>query len=168
MNEAFTKDDQPDLPVVPPRAPLPDGVPNYVTPRGLSLLKAEMEGLDAERSALDDLAETDRRLELSALAQRRVRLAERIANAVVVESPRAGDDDVVRFGARVRVRRTDGTESLHEIVGVDEADAGRGRIAFTSPIARALIGKSAGDVAIVETPRGKDELEVIAVTRTDE
>src|SRR5688572_32175702 len=49
MNKAFTRDDdQDETPFVPPRAPLPEGAPNYVTPRGLALLRDEMAGLEAE------------------------------------------------------------------------------------------------------------------------
>ncbi len=51
----------------------------------------------------------------------------------------------------------------YQIVGVDEADAASGKIAFVSPLARALLGRSAGDTAHVRTPRGEEELEIVAV-----
>ena len=51
-----------------------------------------------------------------------------------------------------------------DIVGVDEADATSGRIAFVAPLARALLGKRAGDVVTLRTPRGEEELEVVSVT----
>ena len=51
-----------------------------------------------------------------------------------------------------------------DIVGVDEADASSGRIAFVAPLARALLGKRPGDVVTFRTPRGEEELEVVSVT----
>ena len=64
---------------------------------------------------------------------------------------------------RVRVRASAGTVSCYEIVGVDEADAARGLIAFTSPLARALIGKGIGEVASVKTPSGLADVEILDV-----
>ena len=64
-------------------------------------------------------------------------------------------------------RTEDGGERRYEIVGVDEADPAHGRIAFVSPIARALLGKAIGDVAVVRTPRGEEEIEVVAVAYED-
>jgi transcription elongation factor GreB len=69
----------------------------------------------------------------------------------------------VRFGAAIRVRHESGKESTYRIVGVDEADAAAGLLAFSSPLARALLGKRAGDVALVRTPRGNEELELLQV-----
>ena len=54
-------------------------------------------------------------------------------------------------------------EKRYQIVGVDEADAAQGRISFVSPLARALLGRAAGDVVRLRTPRGDEELEVVAV-----
>ena len=69
----------------------------------------------------------------------------------------------VRFGARVTVRSDEGVERTHEIVGVDEADIASGRVAFVVPLARALLGKGVGDVVTLQTPRGEEQLEVIAI-----
>ena len=163
MNKAFTRDDDdPEPPLVPPRAPLPDGVTNYVTPRGLALLKGELEELDAQRRALDDAGEAERRRALASLSIREAQLMARIRSAALVE-PGAQSGSAVRFGARVRVRASAGTESCYEIVGVDEADAARGLIAFTSPLARALIGKGIGEVASVKTPSGLADVEILDV-----
>jgi transcription elongation factor GreB len=48
-------------------------------------------------------------------------------------------------------------------VGVDEADAASGRVAFVAPLARALLGKRVGDAVTLRTPRGEEELEVVAI-----
>lgn len=164
MSKAFTKDDAADEPsFVRPRAPLPDGVTNYVTTRGLALLRAELTAIDAERAALESIAEdAERARAITAVAARHAELEARIASAAVVE-PRVQPHDEVRFGATVLVRAEDGSERTYRIVGVDEADAAHGSVAFVAPLARALLGKRVGEGAIVRTPRGDDELEVVAI-----
>lgn len=164
MSRAFAKDDGPDEPpVVAPRAPLPGGVANYVTPRGLALLRAERDALATARSSADadhtDEAERSRRL--SVLAQQQAMLNERIAQAqVVTPAPSA----TVRFGATVTFRAAvGGAERTVRIVGVDEADAASGLVAFTAPVARALIGKTAGDTATLHTAGAAETLTVVAV-----
>lgn len=144
MSKAFTKEDGPDVaPVRRRRAPLPEGTPNYVTKRGLQALRDELAQLDA--------APTEWRAELE----------HRIATAVVVEAPEHPAE--VRFGATVRVQDGEGaTRALH-IVGVDEADAAHGLIAFTAPLARALLGRRMGDVASVRTPGGEEDLTIIEI-----
>ena len=57
----------------------------------------------------------------------------------------------------------DGTESTYSIVGLDEADAGRGRIAWISPMARALLKAREGDTVNVQTPEGRREVEIVDV-----
>ena len=88
MSRAFIKNDEPDEPaVIPPRAPLPPGVLNYVTSRGLALLKAELAGLHAERGRVQ--AESgeapERKRRLAQLAGSIGELAQRIATAKLVE-----------------------------------------------------------------------------------
>jgi transcription elongation factor GreB len=164
MSKAFTKDDASDDPLlVPPRPPLPSGAPNYVTPRGLAALHEERRRLEAARNALDALDVDPARVSASAVAHARLHdLDERIACAVLVEQ---GDKPrgEIRFGARVTVRSESGGERHYEIVGVDEADAAHGRVAFVAPVAIALLGKRVGDVIHVRTPRGEEELEVLAI-----
>jgi transcription elongation factor GreB len=166
MSKAFTKDEAgPAELLVVPRAPLPAGLPNYVTPRGLAALHAEQLELEHERSALD-VADADRMAKVHALAQRSAELQARIGSAEVVD-PSTQPQDEVRFGARVRVRNASGTEHEYQIVGVDEAHAESGRIAFSSPLARALLGKRSGESVEVRTPRATEELEVLVVTYGD-
>lgn len=166
MSRAFVKEDQPEIPAAPPpRAPLPEGVPNYVTPRGLELLREELEALDRERLDIERKTSGDERARsLGLWARRRALLEERIATAVVVQAPEHRDE--VRFGAAVTVRDEAGKEREYRIVGVDEAKPAQGTIAFVSPLARALLGKKVGDVASVRTPRGDEELEIVRVDYT--
>jgi transcription elongation factor GreB len=163
MSKAFTKDDGADEPpLVAPRKPLPPGVTNYVTPRGLASLRAEQRALEEERAALEGGDDATRRQARAALQGRLRELEARIASAVVVEATGQAADQV-RFGARVTVRDEAGGERRYEIVGVDEADAEHGRVAFTSPIARAVLGKRVGEEVTLRSPRGEELLEVVAI-----
>jgi len=163
VSKAFTKDDDgaAELLVV-PRAPLPDGTPNYVTPRGLRRLQTEQTALERERIALEGSNALDRLPRLNALGQRAVELQARLAGAELVD-PRSQPQDCVRFGAEVRVRHESGEQSSYRIVGVDEADAAAGLLAFTAPLARALLGTRVGDLVELRTPRHREELEVLEI-----
>ena len=146
MSRAFVKDDaQTAAEFVPPRPALPGDAPNLVTPRGLHLLQEERAKLEVERDrrvAAGDPSE--------ALEQRLADLQHRLATAQPREfDPASGK---VGFGALVEVERLGGTargdraaRQRLTIVGVDEADPARGRVAFVSPVARALIGARVGD-----------------------
>jgi transcription elongation factor GreA len=91
-----------------------------------------------------------------------------IARADVVDVSRLSGGKVV-FGATVVLsdQETD-EEKTYRIVGEVEADLKKGRIAITSPLARALVGKEVGDVATVQSPRGPREYEVLEVRFEDE
>ena len=168
MSKAFTKDEAWEEPIIPPRAPVPAGVPNYVTPRGLGLLRTELAELEADRHGLEAERsdEDEYRRQLAILTVRMSDLTARIASAVVVEA-RHQSRDAVRFGAMVTLRTMSGEhageERQLEIVGVDEADVAHGRIAFTAPMARAILGRGVGDTAALDTPRGKELLQVVSI-----
>ena len=164
MSKAFTSEEAPDEPaLVVPRAPLPAGVPNFVTPRGLELLRQEQRVRELERARLEVIAEpAEKARALATWSERTRALEERLQSAAVVD-PLGQPRDEVRFGASVGVRAEGGHERRYQIVGVDEADPEQGRVAFTSPLARALLGLKLGDSAFVRTPRGEDELEVVAI-----
>jgi transcription elongation factor GreB len=165
MSKAFTKDDDAgDAPLfVSRRAPLPNGSPNYVTERGLALLRAEL-ARELERWAgrAQPLSDAERARAGALHAAQVAELEARIACAVLVESARQPRDEA-RFGAKVRVRNSAGSERTYRIVGVDEADAASGDVAFVAPLAGSLLGKRVADVALVRSPAGGDELEVLAI-----
>jgi transcription elongation factor GreB len=173
VSKAFTKDETHDEPVVAARAPLPDGTPNWVTPRGLRLLRAELERLEAERAAVSATTSDDdeRQRRLTILGQRQADLADRISGARVVD-PASVDTGRVRFATCVVIRTVEGADEGRErriaIVGVDEADPASGRIAFTAPLARVLVGAEVGDEVTLETARGDELLEVLAIERVAE
>jgi len=173
VSKAFTRDDAADDQViVPARPPLPPGVPNYVTPRGLALLRDELAERHAERQgqgqgqgqgqALAD-ADAERGVSLAVANARLAELEARVASAVLVE-PSAQPRDEVRFGAQVTVRNQAGAERAYRLVGVDEADGAHGLVAFVAPLARALLGRRVGELATLRTPRGEEELEVLAIS----
>ena len=135
MSRAFTKEgDQEEIPMVPPRAYLPEGVPNYVTKEGLAALNEELKGLEAERAQAGDNYIMgnfiDAKMKL---------LISRINSAVEVDLSKA-NKDIVSFGAWVRYNGR-----VVRIVGVDEANVNKGLISFTSPLAKSLTGKKAGE-----------------------
>ena len=155
------KDDADRAPLVPSRPPLPAGTRNYVTPRGLRLLQAELDALVRELSARERSNGVGG-TESVALRARIAELEARLASAEPVDTTN-GESNVVRFGARVTIRGFDGTERTIRIVGVDEANAAEGRVAFLAPVARALLGRRLGESAVLEPPRGDEEVEVEAI-----
>lgn len=162
VNKAFTKDDVSHDPVlIPPRAPLPEGVVNYVTPRGLSALRDELRRLEQARLEADALPDDERTRERAVFTGRIQELEQRIVSATLID-PSAQPHDRVRFGARVTLLGESG-ERRYEIVGVDEADARAGKLAFTAPLARALLGKTVGESATFRSPRGEEELEITRI-----
>jgi transcription elongation factor GreB len=168
VNKAFTKEDETDAPaMVPARAPLPAGTPNYVTARGLEKLKTELCELDHERARIDEAAsDAERARALLHLAARRSALEERLASATLVDAAKQPHDEV-RFGARVEVHAPTGAFRAYRIVGIDEADPAAGLIAFVSPLARALLGRGVGETVNVRTPRGEEELEIVRIDYSD-
>ena len=164
VSKAFTNEETADTPIiVRARAPLPAGVPNYVTARGLAQLRAELAELEHERAAHEGAAAEDGdRDHLAVLAARIAELAARIGSAELIDVTAQGADEV-RFGATVRVRDGDGKERQYEIVGVDEADARVGKVAFVSPVAAALLGRRVGETVELRSPRGEEELEVVEI-----
>ncbi len=136
MSRGFIKEgDQEEIPRVPMRAYLPQGVPNYVTKEGLEALKEELKALQAERAKAGD-----NYIKANFLDTTIKLLVDRINSAVEVDLSKA-KKGTVSFGAWVRYNGR-----VVRIVGVDEADVNKGLISFISPIAKSLIGKRAGDV----------------------
>ena len=90
-------------------------------------------------------------------------LEDKIARAEVIDVSKLSGT-VVKFGATVTLadEETD-EEQVFQIVGEDEADISQGRLSVTSPLARALIGKSTGESVEVTTPRGAKSYEVVTV-----
>ncbi len=94
----------------------------------------------------------------------RIRLVEdRLARAQVID-PGGQATDQIRFGLTVDLEDAETGETVsYTLLGEEEADAGQGRISITSPVARALLGKSVGDFVTVKVPRGTREFEVLEI-----
>ena len=180
MNKAFVKetdaaDADEDVVVAPA---LPVGSKNYMTPAGYAQLDAEFNQLwkvkrpklvetiswaasNGGRSENGDYIYGKKRLRE---VDRRIRfLSKRLEHAEVVDPARREATDQVFFGATVTIADASGKESTYAIVGIDEADAGRGRIAWISPMARALLKAREGDSVSVQTPDGRREVEIVEV-----
>ncbi|CAH1001726.1 Transcription elongation factor GreB [Neolewinella maritima] len=165
MSRGFVKEsDQEELPIIPPRSPLPPGETNYVTPAGLQALEQERTALEAEKDALPTDNEEERRRSATVIDGKLALLAQRIATARVL---RPGDQpqDEVRFGAHVKLKQV-ATGRLQEfqIVGVDEANVKARKISFTAPIARAVTGLYVGEVADFRLGSEVRKLEVVGIS----
>jgi transcription elongation factor GreB len=173
---AFDEDDAQDE-----VSPLPAGARNYMTPGGFQRMKDELDRLvqkerpelvatvswaagNGDRSENGDYIYGKKRLRE---IDRRIRfLIRRLDRAEVVDPAARRDDDGadrVYFGATVTVADAAGTERTVSIVGIDEIDTARGYISWISPMARALLKAREGDVVVVRTPAGPEELDVVAV-----
>lgn len=146
---------------------------------GAEQLKAELQHLKsverpsviaaiAEARSHGDLsenAEYDAAKERQGFVEGRIAEIEgKLSNAQIIDPSTLDADGRVVFGATVSLEDLDTGEMVtYQIVGEDEADIKEGKVAISSPIARALIGKFAGDVAEVQAPKGVRELELIEV-----
>jgi transcription elongation GreA/GreB family factor len=128
---------------------------NLVTPCGLKQIEQTVEAL---RASLTEARSADDRATVARI-QRDLRYwVTRLSTAEVVTAPVA--TSAVRFGATVTIEFADGTRAAYQVVGEDEADPASGKISYVSPIARSLIGKSAG--AIVSLTQG--EATIVEIT----
>jgi len=150
-----------------------------ITTTGAEMLRAELHklktverptiiGAIAEARAQGDITEN---AEYEAARERQrfiegriLELEAKLANAQIIDPTLLDDDDRVVFGCTVELVEVTTSETLvYQIVGEDEADLKLAKISYSSPIAKALIGKSSGDVAEVRTPGGVKEFEIVDV-----
>ena len=164
MSRGFVREeDQEEIPIVPPRADLPDGVTNYVTQEGMDALIKEREDLIAERDQLGSINENEKRITTNYINAKIQLLQNRIATAKIVDLTTQPRDEV-RFGATVTLRiGTEKNLQKYQIVGVDEADISKGKIAFISPIARLLTNKKEGEHATLKLVHKNRNFEVVKI-----
>jgi transcription elongation factor GreA len=150
-----------------------------ITLRGAELLREELKRLKTvERPAvvaaiaearshgdLSENAEYDAAKERQGFIEGRIAEVDgKLSNAQIIDPAALDADGRVVFGATVDLEDMDGGQSVtYQIVGDDEADLKKNKISLNSPVARALIGKFAGDVAEVQTPGGRREYEILDV-----
>jgi len=164
MSRGFVKeDDQEEIPVVPPRADLPDGVSNYVTQTGMNQLLAEQRLLANEKDNLDNTNENERRIALNHTNAKLQLLNNRIATSKIIDLSEQPQNEV-RFGALVTLKIGDAKKTQkYQIVGVDEADISKGKISFVSPIAKILIHKKIGGKAILNLAKVDRVFEIMGI-----
>jgi transcription elongation factor GreB len=150
----------------------------YITPEGLARIRAEYDELFAierpkivetvswaaslgDRSENADYIYGKRRLR--EIDRRLGYLARIMKQAKVVDPARQQARDQVRFGATVELADEDDERRTVTIVGNDEADATAGRIGWSAPVARALIGARVGDERTVRLPSGEKSYEIVAI-----
>lgn len=164
MSRGFVKeDDQEEVPMIPPRAALPSGAVNYVTPNGLKLLKEERELLQNQMTNLDSSSEKERRIERGLLQGKLNLLNERIASARILD-PAEQPQNEIRFGATVTYRILP-SNKLHtfQIVGVDEANIKEQKIAFVAPIAMAVTGHKKAEIVDFKLGNEMKQVEIVEV-----
>ncbi len=150
---------------------------NYITPAGFARLQEELQTLlnktrpeltaviawaaaNGDRSENADyiygkrrLREIDRRIHF---------LTKRLEKAEVID-PTQVKSDRIYFGATVSVEDKTGERRTYSIVGEDESDPGKGKLSWISPLAKALLKKSVGDLVSFRSPKGVRELEIVEI-----
>ena len=151
----------------------------FITPAGFARIRAEYEQLfGVERPQLVETiswaaANGDRsengdyiygRKRLRELDRRLGYLSKVMKQAKVVDPAGQQDREQVRFGATVEIADEEDERRTLTIVGDDEADAGSGRIGWSAPLTRALVGARVGDERIVRLPSGEKSYEVVRIS----
>ena len=164
MSRGFVKeDDQEEIPIVPQRAYLPDGVTNFVTRAGMDQLLAEKQMLIDEKDNLVNASENEKRIALNYINAKLQLLNNRIAEARIVNLNEQPQNEI-RFGALITLK-TEATGNIQtfQIVGVDEAEISKGKISFLSPMAKVLINKKIGEKVILKRPKEDIVFEIIDI-----
>ncbi len=152
---------------------------NPMTLRGAELLRAELKKLKSESrpTVIKAIAEARSHGDLSENAEyhaareqqgfiegRIGEIESKLGNCEIIDVTAMANNGKVIFGATVELENLDdGSKAAYQLVGEDEADIKAGRIAFSSPIARAVIGKSVGEEIEVTAPGGTRHFEIIQV-----
>ena len=152
---------------------------NPITPEGAQKLRDELQHRKStERSAitamiaearahgdLSENAEYHAAKERQGMNEARIKeIEDRLSRAEVIDPAKLGGDKI-SFGATVKLFNTETEEEVtYRLLGADEADINNGSISITSPMARSLLGKEAGDEVKIRTPAGERLYEVLEVT----
>jgi len=150
-----------------------------LTVRGAERLREELKRLKSEdrpriikaiaearaHGDLSENAEYHAAREQQSFAEGRIQeLESKLSNAEIIDVTKINAGGKVVFGSTVVLAdEENGSEVTYQIVGEDEADIKSGRVSVNSPVARALIAKQQGDVAVVKTPTGERQFEIIEV-----
>jgi len=178
MSKAFTKEsDGDELDDIEEPAPITPSGKNYMTPAGAKRLQDELRELrykirpevtqtvawaagNGDRSENGDYIYGKKRLRE---IDRRIRFLSKRLDAVEVVDPLKVKSEQVLFGATVTIRDEEDREKTYSIVGIDETDLSKGRISWISPLASALFKAREGDVVTFRSPKGPQEIEIVAI-----
>lgn len=158
------------------------GSPRFITPEGFARIRAEYDELfGVERpkivevvswaASLGDRSENADYLygkkRLREIDRRLSHLARIMKAAKVIDPAKQQSLDQVRFGAIVELADEDDNRRIVTLIGDDETDAANGRIGWSAPLARALVGAKVGDERVVKLPAGEKSYEVMAIRYPD-
>lgn len=152
---------------------------NYLTKEGYERLKAELDELKTdgrkevakaiaearEKGDLSENAEYDAAKDAQGLLEMKINELEKtLANARIVDSSQL-DSSKVTVLAKVTIKNTkSGKELTYQLVSESEADLKSKKISVSSPMGQGLLGKEVGEIAVVETPRGNIEFEIVDIS----
>lgn len=152
---------------------------NYLTKEGYEKLKAELEDLKTrgrdeaaraiaearEKGDLSENAEYDAAKDAQGMLELRINELEKaLANARILDGSHLDDSKVtVLSNVTIRNLKTN-KEMAYKLVSESEADLKTGRLSVNSPMGQGLLGKTIGDIAVVETPRGNLEFEIVKIS----
>jgi transcription elongation factor GreB len=164
MSRGFVKEsDQEELPIIPPRADLPNGMVNYVTPFGYGELLAERDKMIYERDNLLISDENENRIAVNFINAKLQLLLGRISTAKIVNLSKQPKNKV-RFGAEVFFTVDSDSEiQNYQIVGVDEANIATRKIAFNSPIAKVFIDRKVGDTVTLKLEKTEKQFKIVSI-----
>ena len=150
---------------------------NYITPKGFARLQAEYNQLkrkerpeivdvvawaagNGDRSENGDYIYGKKRLRE---IDRWLRFLSKQLNSAEVVDPTTIRSNTVVFGATVSIEDEEGVQKTYAIVGVEESEPSEGKISWRSPLAQALLKKTAGDFVSYKTPQGERDVEILSV-----
>ncbi len=160
LSVAFTKEESAETAsetLLPDRPISPE--PNLVTEAGLKALHDQLDAARTAHEAASTIEDVnDRRREAAGPLRDLRYFMQRVRTAQLIPAP--AQTDTVAFGSTVTFSRDDGRIQKYRIVGEDEADPSAGSISYVSPLARAMMGKTVGDLATL----GDREIEIIDIS----
>jgi len=164
MSRGFVKEsDQEELPLVPPRADLPPNTVNYVTASGYGELLAERDAMIHERDNLLISDENENRIAVNFINAKLGLLLNRIATAKIVDLSKQPKNKV-RFGAEVFFTiDSDPKIQNYQIVGVDEANIAKRKIAFNSPVAKIFMDRTVGDTVTLKLEKTEKQFKIVSI-----
>lgn len=161
MSRAFVNEDNAAADASQPVERLISNQPNYVTAQGLVLLQRQVRSLQTEHSAQTALGDKADKQRLADLERDLRYYLQRLKTAQVVTPAESADK--VQIGSWVTFADENDKQQRVQLVGEDQADAGRGLINWGSPLGRALLGARLGDEVLWKRPAGDQMIEIVLI-----